>query len=272
MSNRLTPPGHLSPSRAARTHKGDGAFHDVGAEHRSAATYGPRWARSFAPIGEAARAPRIGIVGAPVADRLAGLTVAAFVAMEGTVYAQALRLATVAARRGRLCGIRGRRASWGAPSDAGGVVSLPVPIDSGDDEEAATDAVGIVWARAAAGRYGEGAMPVGRLYTVARNLGRMRATRRIREHSPLTEPASDRSLPSDAAGKSRDELLALVPPERRAAAARMIDGNGDDRAAEGRRRRLPPVERPEGATVRTGGGWTDPTAILANAAADREVP
>lgn len=165
--------------------------------------------------------------------------------MPDAVYVDALRLAIDAARRGRYCGGRGRRASWGSPSDNGGIVPLPVPRDSGDDDEAAIDAIGIAWARASAGRYGApgDAFPVGRLYTLARNLGRLRAVRRIREHGTLTGAATDRTMPADAVELTRAQLLALVPPERRGAAIRALDSDTGGEAARRRRQRMPAEDR-----------------------------
>jgi hypothetical protein len=120
-----------------------------------------------------------------------------------------------------------------------------VPRDSGDDDEAATDALGIAWARASAGRYGapDDAFPVGRLYTLARNMGRLRAARRIREHGTLTGAATDRTMPADAAPLNRAQLIALVPPERRGAAIRAVDSDTGGEAARRRRQRLPAEDR-----------------------------
>lgn len=238
-------PGHLSPARAMRSHVGESAMQDASAEHRTSTRYGERWVRSLAPIGVAARVPFLGIVGAPVAaGALAGITVSAFLAMEGETYSAALRLATVAARRGRLCGGRGRRAAWGTATDAGGIVALPVPRDSGDDDEAATDAVGVVWARAKAGRYGAvgDPMPIGVLYGTARNLGRLRAVRRIRESAPLVGLSTDRAIPvySEHDAPTREQILAQCPAHRRAALARSLDASGESKH---RRYRLPAEDR-----------------------------
>lgn len=152
---------------------------------------------------------------------LAAATVADLLDPSPTVYAAMMRLAVVAARKGRLCGGRGAVATWGTDRDRGGVVSLPVRRDSADDEEAATDAVGVLWARASAGRYGEGtaSFPSGRLFTLARNAGRLSAVRRIREHAPLTDVA-DRRWPKLADDPARSmtvaALVAACPAERRA--------------------------------------------------------
>ena len=152
---------------------------------------------------------------------LAAATVADLLDPSPTVYVAMMRLAVVAARKGRLCGGRGAVATWGTDRDRGGVVSLPVRRDSADDDEAATDAIGMLWSRARAGRYGEpsASFPSGRLFTLARNAGRLSAVRRIREHAPLTEVA-DRRWPKLADDPARSmtvaALVAAVPPERRA--------------------------------------------------------
>jgi hypothetical protein len=229
---------------------------------------------------------------APVAvpQALAGLTVAEFLDPSPAVYGALIRLATSAAKRGRLCGSRGRRASWGTPSDTGGVVPLPVATRSADDEEAACDAIGVVWARAQAGKLGGPAdpAPIGRVYTKARNLGRLRSQRRIREGAPLTV-ATDRMLPvyaGDAAGMSRAELLALVPPARRGAAARALDASTATESQRTGRYRLPPVTMPDDVTapvtrdtigdtgepIGVAGGWFSPAMIAKNATTDGAVP
>lgn len=160
----------------------------------------------------------------PEALPLGTLTIAALLNPDAATHASMLRLATSAARRGRLCGVRGRRASWGTDADAGGMVSLPVSRDDAADIEAATDAVGIVWARAAAGRYGEphAPFPVGALYTKARNLGRLGAVRRIREHGPLTA-ATDRAMPVSDRAATLEALYCAIPHGRRAMAQAAVE-------------------------------------------------
>lgn len=150
---------------------------------------------------------------------LPAATVGQFVAGDPAVYAAAKRLAMIAARLGRHCGTRGRRADWGTERDTGGMPSRYADRDDARDEEAAIDAIGKVWARAAAGRYGAPSepFPTGRLFTAARNAGRLAAVRRIREHAPLADVA-DRRVPAEDKGTTLAALIAAVPPARQRAA------------------------------------------------------
>lgn len=165
----------------------------------------------------------IGAPEAPIEKRvdLRAATMASLLAMASDTYASALRFATAAARKGRLCGTKGRRKSWGTANDTGGLVPLPARQDSGDDTEAATDAVGRLWCEAHEGSLEGDGFPLRRLYWLARTLGARSAARRVRE-LPL-DAATDRTMPAGVdRAMTLAELLDAVPPSRRAMAQAKI--------------------------------------------------
>lgn len=144
-------------------------------------------------------------------------------------------LAAAGARKGRYCGGRGRRQDYGTKRDTGGMpATWPVIRQCDpDDAEAATDAVGVFWSRCKAGRYGEpsATAPLGALYGIARNMGRLAAQRRIRESALDAEsvsarrcdPRSSAILAMADSDSPLDAVRALLPAGLVAEALRLAD-------------------------------------------------
>jgi len=129
-------------------------------------------------------------------------------AMSGDLYAFLYGMARRSAQKGRFIG------SIKANAD----VPLPSPT-SIEDDETATDAIGVLWAMLTKASHPS---PVRLLRTIARRLGQRRAQHRLRERSGLVDAPTDRALPAIDARADVATLMARVSPARRAMLGRAL--------------------------------------------------